>query len=338
MRARPPAKLRTRVVLGAPAAALTALLACAPPPASPSAGADPPWLSTVARVCARQVSCAHGHSALESHDPSRCVAIWLAELQGGLPTPQQRCLLQAESCDAVAACTTGHDPRAAAFCASHPGQTTGCDGDALVECGDDEHEAARTPCGPLGGRCGQVRHAGGLTESACISPSLCPATAPESWCDRGAVVLCSDGAASRAPCKAGSTCKAHVDGDGIGRASCEPVGVRCGNARARYCDGERLVECAGERGDGRGFRMTDCEALGLRCEDKGPARAEGEPQSAGCYVQGVLDCAHDEGARCEDDALVFCAFGRRTRVSCKSIGIPGCTASPFTACGAAGAR
>lgn len=313
--------------------------ACTPAHA-PEASRDPAWLADASRLCVLRASCAHGHAGEGARDPGRCVAAWLAELR---PTARaehaeqaeqaeqakqakqvkQACALRATTCAALHACELESDGRAAAYCRAHPGEGSGCEGDALIDCGDDADEAERVDCRALGGTCQAVKHAGGLTESACVSPTLCPPGAKEGRCEGPAsVVTCVDGAAERFTCRAGTRCVARADADGAERASCEAEGApRCSAPGARYCEGERLVACSGPRGnDKSAVSVVDCDALGLRCDGAG--------KSAGCYVQGKNDCAADEPPRCDGATLTFCALGRRMRMRCAK----GCATEPTLAC------
>lgn len=310
-----------------PALALVAAaFACTPPePPRPSV-ADPSWLGDAVRACALRASCAHGHESGDARDPARCVSAALVGRAAGASSVLG-CMARASSCDAIHACEAAGDPSARAFCAAHPGQATGCDGNVRVECGDDANEAERTDCGTLGGTCRLIQHPGGLSENACVSEKLCPASAPESRCDGArAVLTCQDGAADRTVCPAGTTCRVRSETDGSSRASCEVDGApRCSAPGARYCEGDRLVTCAGPRGNDKGtVEVSDCGSFGLRCD--------GEGKAAGCYVRGVPDCAAEDPARCDDGVLSYCAFGRRVRVACKDIGGASCEGGAVPAC------
>ncbi len=317
----------THGVAALAATLLVALAGCTPtPPGRDGArGQDPTWLAQVARVCVLRASCAHGHESDAARDPGRCVTSWLAELDGRGPNAAQACLLRAQTCEGAHACEASKDAAAVAFCRAHPGQASACESNALVDCGDDPDEAERVDCATLGGTCQAVRHSGGLTESACVSPTLCPMGAPEGRCEGpGAVVTCIDGAAERIACKPGKTCVARADSDGVARASCELVGApRCSAPGARYCEGDRLVACSGPRGTEKSaVTVTDCGAAGLRCD--------GEGRAAGCYVLGKNDCAPDEPPQCDQGAITFCAVGRRVRVACAELGGSGCESARNT--------
>lgn len=236
-------------------------------------------------------------------------------------------MMRASTCEAAHACEGPGDRAAMAFCSAHPGQVTACDGNARIECGDDADEAERVDCGTVEGTCQIVKHAGGLTESACVSPKLCPGGSKEARCEGASVVLtCQDGAAERIVCKGGQRCVARKDDDDVERASCETAGApRCSTPGARYCEGERLVSCMGPRGNEKStVEVTDCGALGLRCE--------GEGKTAGCYVRGKPDCATDDAPMCDGNAMTFCALGRRMRVACGTIGGTSCEGGTRLAC------
>jgi hypothetical protein len=313
---------RARVAAALTLAAGLALGAACTPAGAPETSRDPAWLADATRACVLRASCAHGHAGEGARDPGRCVAAWLADLAPG-PSAAQACALRAKTCAAVHACEGEGDGPAVAYCRAHPGEGTACEGDALIDCGDDADEAERVDCRALGGTCRAIRHSGGLTESACVSPTLCPPGAKEGRCEGPtAVVTCVDGAAERITCRAGTRCVARQDADGLERASCEAEGSpRCSAPGARYCEGERLVACTGPRGNEKSaVSVVDCGALGLRCD--------GAAKTAGCYVLGRNDCAADEPPRCEGATLTFCALGRRVRVRCAG----GCATAPSLAC------
>ncbi len=302
-------------------------IACRPAATQEPADRDPSWLPDVARACALRASCAHGHDSGDARDPAKCIAAWLVERNGADPTGRQACMMQARSCEAAHACEPSGDSSAMAFCAKHANPSTACDGNARIECGDDDGEAERTDCATLGGTCQVVRHSGGLTESACVSTTACPPGAKEGRCENETTVFaCQDGAADRIVCQPGRKCVARKDDDGIERASCETIGApRCSAPGTRYCEGERLVSCMGPRGnDKSSVEVTDCGALGLRCEGQGKA--------AGCYVRGKPDCSIEDALTCDDGAMSYCVLGRRVRVACNSIGGSSCEGGTRIAC------
>jgi hypothetical protein len=224
----------------------------------------------------------------------------------------------------------GGDARAAQFCAKSPGVVSGCDGDRLVSCSDDDaKESTVTDCAALGASCREVRAAGGLVVRACYAPQKCPAGAPEARCDGPATVLgCHDGAMERIACKRGTQCEEHKDENGDATASCQIPGRRCGSLGARRCDGDRLVECSGSGPVGH-MHITDCEGFGLRCVGTGPRAA--------CYVPENVECDKEMLPKCDGGSLVFCAAGRLARVACTSIGMGACDPAgrgPVAACAA----
>ncbi|MBL0195399.1 MAG: hypothetical protein IPQ09_14440 [Myxococcales bacterium] len=319
------ARSRAGSVVAALVAGLALAAACTPA-SSPEARRDPAWLADATRACVLRASCAHGHAGEGARDPGRCVAAWLADLGSSpahAPSAAQTCATRASTCAAVHACEGEGDAPAVAYCRAHPGEGSACVGDALIDCGDDADEAERVDCRALGGKCQAIKHSGGLTESACVSSTLCPPGAKEGRCEGvAAVISCVDGAAERIPCRAGTRCVARTDADGLERASCEAEGSpRCSAPGARYCEGDRLVACTGPRGTEKSaVSVVDCGALGLRCD--------GSATTAGCYVLGKNDCAADEPPRCDGATLTFCALGRRVRVACAG----GCATAPALSC------
>ncbi|MDB4937143.1 MAG: hypothetical protein JWP87_4115 [Labilithrix sp.] len=320
----------------APLVVLAALAACGgqEPPANAPIQApprkDPASLTQVAETCARIASCTHAHDAPRLRDPSACVDWWVAHADASAPDPLQKCFTQATTCDQITTCIHGGgDARAADFCSKRPGVVSGCDGERLVSCGDDDaQESTVTDCTALGASCREMKSAGGLVIRACFAPQKCPPGAPEARCDgEGAVLSCHDGAIERARCRPGTRCEEHKDESGEATASCTlPGRPRCATLGARRCEGDRLVECSGQ--DAK-VRVSDCAGFGMRCNGTGPR--------AGCYVPADVECDKEMLPKCADggQALVFCAAGRLEKISCASLGMATCNPTahgPAAAC------
>ena len=295
-----------------------------PPPQAPAAGPgrkDPASLQQVSMTCARIASCTHAHDTPRLRDPSACVDWWVQHADPQIPDPLQKCLAGATTCAQIDTCMHGAgDVRAAQFCAARPGVVSGCDGERLVSCGDDDaQESTVTDCTALGASCRELKSAGGLVIRACFAPQQCPANAPEARCDgENAVVSCHDGAIERARCGTGTRCEEHKDEAGEATASCTlPGRRRCDLLGARHCEGDRLVECAGQDHYGK-IRVSDCAGFGLRCNGTGPR--------AGCYVPADVECDKEMLPKCEDAgrSLVFCAAGRTTKIACAALGMDAC--------------
>ncbi len=329
---------RTTTTLAALIGAVVVLLgACGgqepppkPPPAPPPPG-DPPALARIAAACARISACTRAHDAARFRDPSACVDWWLAEADAsGKADPLRKCLAEATSCETVSACMHGGgDARAAAYCSQRPGVVSGCDGDRLVSCGeDDAHESSVVDCAAMGASCREVKAAGGLVVRACWSAQKCPAGAPDARCDGpGAVISCRDGAYERVVCRPGTTCEEHKDEAGEPVAACElPGRRRCDLRGARHCENDRLVECD-RTGHYSKVRVTDCVGFGLRCAGVG--------LRAGCYVPTNVECDKEMLPKCAGDSVVFCAAGRLAKISCPALGLGTCDPSargPMAAC------
>jgi hypothetical protein len=306
-----------------------------PAPNVPSASTtrkDPASLQQVSETCARIASCTHSHDAPRLRDPSACVDWWVAQHDPSGPDPLQRCFTQATTCEQINTCIHGGgDAKAAQFCSQRPGVVSGCDGDRLVSCGDDDaQESTVNDCTALGATCREMRAAGGLVIRACFAPQKCPAGAPEARCDgEGAVLSCHDGAIERAKCRPGTRCEERKDDSGEATASCElPGRRRCDLMGARHCEGDRLVECSTSDHFGK-VRVSDCAGFGLRCTGSGPR--------AGCYVPADVECDKEMLPKCSEDgqSLVFCAAGRLTKIACSSVGMAVCNPSargPVAAC------
>lgn|GEM_PF-1050775 len=302
------------------------------PPPTPAPPGDPPALAKIAAACARVSACTRAHDSARFRDPSACVDWWLSESDASDkgPEPLRKCLVEATSCEKVSTCMQGGgDARAAAFCAQRPGVVSGCDGDRLVSCGeDDAHESNVVDCAAIGASCREVKAAGGLVVRACWSPQKCPAGAPDARCDGpDAVISCRDGAYERVACRPGTTCEEHKDEAGEPVAACElPGRRRCDLRGARYCENDRLVECD-RTGLYSKVRVTDCVGFGLRCAGVG--------LRAGCYVPTNVECDKEMLPKCAGDSVVFCAAGRLAKVACSGIGLVTCDPSargPMAAC------
>ena len=293
---------------------------------------DPSSLAQVSETCARVASCTHAHDAPRLRDPSACVDWWVAHSEAAAPEPLLKCFTQATTCDQINTCIHGGgDARAAEFCAKRPGVVSGCEGDRLVSCGDDDaQESTVTDCTALGATCKELKAAGGLVIRACFAPTKCPAGSPEARCDGAdAVVACHDGAIERAKCRPGTRCEEHKDESGEATASCQlPDRRRCDALGARHCEGDRLVECSSQDQFSKA-RVSDCAGFGLRCTGSGPR--------AGCYVPADVECDREMLPKCGDggQSLVFCAAGRLTKIACASLGMDACNPTargPVAAC------
>jgi hypothetical protein len=297
-------------------AAAIVIVACQGPAVAPQGGGD--GLDRIARACAKIASCAHGHDEPREHDPSACVDASLARSPAEA-AELEACVQGASGCEQVGACVRGRvDASAAAHCRAHPGARTSCDGNRLVTCSaDDPNESTSVDCAAFGATCGDAHEEGGLLAHACVSPSLCPAGAPEVRCDGERAILgCHGGAVERTPCAAGARCEAQKGADGVTSALCEPVGHRhCDVVGKRWCERANLVSCQPHGSTGE-VAATDCGAAGLVCDD----RVEG---GAACVVPTARTCDHG-APRCDGDALVFCAAGARVRVGCRDLGFTTC--------------
>jgi hypothetical protein len=338
VRPRTTARARHGIIVSSFAALVVACGGQEPPPkAAPSAAPpkDPPVLAQIASACARVSACTHAHDAPRFRDPSACVDWWLSgsPSDGGEGSETLRkCLVEATTCEKVSTCMHGGgDAKAAAFCAQRAGVVSGCDGDRLVVCGeDDAHESSVVDCAKLGATCREVKVAGGLVVRSCFSPQKCPAGAPAVRCDgSGAVLSCHDGGFERVACRPGTTCEERTDEEGAPTAACElPGRRRCDVRGTRHCEDDRLVECD-RTGHSSRARVTDCVGNGLRCAGVGPR--------AGCYVPSNVECDKEFLPRCEGGSVVFCSAGRLSKVACSSIGLGPCDPAakgPMAACSA----
>jgi hypothetical protein len=301
------------------AVVVAAITAChsSEAPTTPSAAADPvARVDRVARACAKITSCAHPHDAAKERDPSACVDAWLANDDD--PT-LLACVGTAKSCADVDACQSSHagDRAASAYCRAHRGEQTACDGNRLVTCSDDDFaESTSVDCSTFGATCGEIHGEGGLVAHGCASPTLCPVGAPEARCDgTGAIVTCRDGAAEKTACSAGVRCLETRAGDGSQSAMCDARDhVHCTTVGASRCDANHLMTCVphGTLGEAR---VVDCADAGLVCSATG--------DHATCAFPGARSCT-GTAARCDGDALSFCAAGRPVKVSCAQIGFERC--------------
>lgn len=293
------------------------------PPVAPAGNT---LLSEVARRCARVAACADSHDASQFRDPSTCVDWWLVNVNDERPLAD--CVMHANTCAAVHACTHEREDRAAAaYCVAHPGVFSACDGSRFISCeGDQGQESTVVDCAALGGTCGQT-DSGGLVVRGCISSRLCPAGAPERRCDGDSLIGCEGGIVERSACTKGTHCVAGPDENGAPSASCEAAGaVRCTSSSTARCEGDVAVACV-VNGRYPGVHKTSCADYGLTC-----AMRSGRTS---CVSKNPAACAVGSPARCDGEELVFCAAGTETHVSCKDIGLAGCAAEgkgPSAAC------
>ncbi len=283
------------------------------------------FLADAANRCARVSSCADVHDASQFRDPSTCVDWWLVNVNDERPLAD--CVMRANDCAAVHACTHEREDRAATdFCVSHPRVFSACDGTRFISCeGDEGQESTLVDCATLGGTCGQI-DGGGLVVRGCISERACPAGSPERRCAGDALIGCESGIASRVSCTKGTRCVASRDENGNPTASCEAEGsIRCTSASTARCEGDVAVACV-VNGRYPGVHRTSCTDYGLTCAMRGGRTSCVSPTPA-CAVGGP--------ARCDGDDLVFCAAGQEARIGCKSLGFLSCAADgkgPSAAC------
>jgi len=307
---------RITLTLGALAAVVA--VACRGP-ASPSPVGLDARMDRAARTCAKVASCAHEHDAPRDRDPSACVDAWIVRAPSEFDEPA-RCVADAADCEAVAVCLRARgDAVAAAFCRQNAGARTGCDGDRLVTCSaDDPADSTSVACTAFGAWCGEWKQPGGLVSRACLSPTLCPAGAPEDRCEgQSALVSCRDGAVDRIECAADARCLAVRGADGVASAVCEPPAHRhCNAVGKRWCEGGSVVTCQPHGPFGEAV-VSDCAALGLACDE------HAEAAGAACVVPGARACAAGP-PRCEGASLAFCAAGRHIQVPCRDLGFVTC--------------
>ena len=314
--ARPPCHRSTPL-----AAVALVVVACGgsePPPkapAPPPPPADPPALAAIAQACVRASACTHAREGSRFRDPGACVDWWLTDSQ---EEPLRKCLVAAKSCADVATCSQGGgDARAATFC-QKPGVVSGCDGDRLVSCGeDDAHPTTILDCAGFGASCRDVKSASGIVVRACAAPAKCGAGSVDARCDgAGAATSCRDGAYERVACRPGTACQEYRDESGEQVASCEPIGsARCEGRAFRRCEQDRLVDCENV---GRATKavVTDCVGLGFHCRGIGPR--------AGCVVPSDVECDKAMLPKCDGSSLTFCAAGRLEKIACGSLGFSSC--------------
>ncbi len=282
-------------------------------------------LADVAQRCARVVACADSHDASQFRDPSTCVDWWLVNANDERPLAD--CVMHATTCSAIHACTHARqDEGATAYCSAHPAMFSACDGTRFISCeGDDGRESTLVDCATLGGTCGQINN-GGLVVRGCVSSRACPALAPERRCENGALVSCDNGIAERSLCTTGTRCVPGTDENGAPTASCEATGaVKCTSTSMAKCEDDVAVACV-VNGRYPGLHRTNCADYGLTCAMRGTRTS---------CVSREATCAVGSPARCDGDAIVFCAAGHETHVSCKEMGFASCgpgAKGPSAAC------
>jgi hypothetical protein len=276
-----------------------------PPPARATPAArPPPVLEAAVRACALVTSCAHPRDPSELREPPACVDRLLS-----VHTARSACLGVARSCADVDACLARPHPgaEAARLCAERRGVDEFCAGGSVVTC---EGEPGILRCSP-GDRCRETTLASGIVVRGCAAECPSLARAPASRCVSDAIVSCSPGMpAERLACPTGSRCVEERRSDGDVAAVCERRPCVPGRGR---CVGSRLETCVlGEDGRG-GLVESDCAASGLVCSSTGTRAA----------CSAADDCSRAP-ARCEGEALRFCAAGASVLVHCERWGLGPC--------------
>jgi hypothetical protein len=322
----------TRFVFAGASIVFTALIVSSCAASSPDpkrAAADPiasEWFDAVTATCARIASCAHPHDTPKYREPSACVDYWMAHVKRH-DDPRNVCIMHAKTCDSVDECL--HEPsdaRAIAYCRAHPQSTGTCDEDRLIACAsDDPDESSAVDCAALAAKCSQRDEPGGLITRTCVSTTRCPANAPETRCEdarsddtkeSSAILTCREGAIGRVACAEGTRCTEHREDNGDISAGCEPVfgHAHCDQVGARYCAGDRLVECQAHGHFGTPT-VSDCASFGLVCADEGKA--------SHCVAKGPSHC-EPHAPKCAGAALTFCAAGREVHIDCARLGLGPC--------------
>ena len=248
--------------------------------------------------------------------------------------PGESCNLSSMSCADYEACEhvgIAHDD----LCGG--GQTTRCQGNLAVNCGNYSGGDRFFDCAALGGTCGTLTDKGTLFADCKldISPDSCagmPSTDAEAFCHVGSGnnddlrYYCWDGQAFGASCSSVASCVDTPDpssGEGggggaseVGNAQCYFDTESCTGGDSASCHGDVATVCSA----GSQFKY-DCGSVGLSCDTTVKSAYCLAP---GCNAADVNVVCHES---CSEDAasLTFCYGGLPYTVDCADYGFTRCS-------------
>ncbi|HEY0466398.1 MAG TPA: hypothetical protein VGC79_19445 [Polyangiaceae bacterium] len=254
----------------------------------------------------------------------------------------ERCNLSAMTCADYEACEhvgIAHDD----LCGG--GQTTRCQGNLAINCGNYTDGDRFFDCAALGGTCGTLTDQDTLFADCklAISPDSCaglPNTDAETFCHLGSGknddlrYYCWDGQAFGASCSSLASCidapdaSSNEGGAGnaseLGNAQCFFDTVSCSGGDSVSCDGDVVTVCS----EGSEFKY-DCGSVGLSCSTTAKTAYCLAP---GCNAADVTVVCHES---CSDDAssLTLCYGGLPYTVSCADYGFSRCSSDTDPASG-----
>lgn len=231
-----------------------------------------------------------------------------------------RCLVGADTCDAVRACVLGEAAvPACAAVASGTFRACGAEGNVRAECGDSELAVGLEPCALTGRTCTRLDD----------SEALCLGVAGTSCATAGCV------GTSAVSCRSisGGQVDVGIDCAKVGAGRCV-AGACAPSSDATACTAPTMPACKGSVVehcvDGRLARL-DCAAFGLGC-DAAAAQDGAWNLASLCSATPARCTAPDE--RCVGAKVTSCAHGAPRELDCAAEGLGPCrvTAGGAAAC------
>lgn len=228
------------------------------------------------------------------------------ELDGNLDP----CLLEAESCAAVAECKRRRFATEVECEAGPVGLH--CEGDTAIYCNETASASDfAVDCGAIGGTCdpGLAAEQDEVVPCRLPAPDPCVDAAGVWSCSGDVAYSCIDGVPYGEDCASYGTICVELQGEAV----CEPALAPCDDASPGVCDGSTLSVCL-ESGQEARF---DCAQWGGECVD-----SEGE---ARCLAPG---CSPEDGTDCEPGCfgseMTLCVGGAQYALDCKDYGFEQC--------------
>ncbi len=271
----------------------------------------PPDIDDVEQMCALLTSCPNlpippGVVPPDFGDCVRKLSQELSSASGiAYSLTLRECGLKANSCDALRSCALrGADPKACegrgmkapvGYC-DDPGRALTCYQGKIWLVRNCPFGGESCRVGPGGAQC-IVGPCGDAGDTAQCSAS------------GGKVVQCEKGTGLRGlDCTAfGLQCSNYKSADGGMAVGCTSGGATCVGSGKR-CDGKTAISCF----NGHEVRV-DCGAAGLSC-DTNP----NSPTVGACVVSSAT-CKGDDGAKCDGNAIKYCANGRQRSYPCSAL-------------------
>ena len=228
-------------------------------------------------------------------------------------TRMLECSRTATSCDAYVSCANFDATCSRTLAGS-------CQGTVRDSCSTPGGGPPLVDCAPLGMTCDDSGQTAACVlpagEAECTDPGV-------STCDGDSRVHCRQRAGGgagliRETCPAGTTCQ--VDGT---QAECSPTPGACA-AEAASCDGDTVVYCMNQGGNGLRELRIDCAAADRTCGSDARQNVVCVPRATDCEAPS----AGQSTARCDGTQLEVCVEGRLERVDCTALGRATCMPVP----------